>query len=155
MKTKLQSMVWSALLAGGLLVAPGVVQAQQEGGDQKPSREQREARGEQQQQQRREGDNRIEMLRERLALTDAQVEQLKPIFAAERQELMAKRRELGRDADRDAQREAARAIHESYIPKIEAVLTAEQREKWTQLRERRAPRGPGAAGSKPGNVTND
>ncbi len=142
MKTNVQTMVWSALLAAGLMAGVPAAQAQEEGG-QKPAREQR-----QQGPQGQRGD-RVQMLREQLGLTDAQVEQLKPIFAAEREEVAAKRRELGgREADREKVREATRAIHESYIPKIEAVLTEEQREKWAKLRERRAgrPGGPGGPG---------
>lgn len=144
MKTKMQSMVWSALLVAGLMAGPATAQAQDEGG-QKPAREQR-----QQGPQGPRGD-RVQMLREQLGLTDAQVEQLKPIFAAEREELAAKRRELGgRDADREKLREAMRPIHESYIPKIEAVLTAEQREKWAKMRERRERAGGPGVGGRPG-----
>lgn len=129
MNSKLPTMMWSGLLAAGLMITMPAARAQDEGGE-KPKKERREGvRGQ-----------RVEMLRERLGLTDAQVEQLKPILAAEREEMLAKRKELGRDADRETIREAARAVHQSYIPKIEAVLTPEQREKWAEMRERRADR---------------
>lgn len=142
-------MVWSTLLAAGLMAAIPAARAQEEGGK-KPGKEQREQR--QQGAQGQRGD-RLQMLRQHLGLTDEQVEQLKPILAAEREELMAKRRELGRDADAETRREAMRKIHESYIPKIEAVLTAEQREKWAKLRELRANRPGGPGGPKGGDET--
>lgn len=135
MNTKTQSMIWSGLLMAGLLIAVPAAQAQSEGGE-RPKKE------------RREGGSgeRLEMLRERLGLTDAQVAQLKPILAAEREELAAKRKELGKDADRETVREAMREIHEKYQPQIQAVLTAEQKEKLAKLRERREKKGGGPGG---------
>lgn len=142
MKTKLQSVMWSMLLAAGLTAALPVVRAQEEGGE-KPKKERAERP------ERPAGGGgpaqRLEMMRERLGLTDAQVEQLKPIFAAEREETMAKRKELGKDADRAAVREAMQAIREKYRPQIEAILTPEQREKVAAVRER-GPGGPGGQG---------
>lgn len=142
MKTKLQSVMWSMLLAAGLTAALPVVRAQEEGGE-KPKKERAERP------ERPPGGGgpaqRLEMMRERLGLTDAQVEQLKPIFAAEREEVTAKRKELGKDADRAAVREAMQAIREKYRPQVEAVLTPEQREKVAAARER-GPGGPGGPG---------
>ena len=151
MKTKLQSVMWSMLLAAGLTAALPVVRAQDEGGE-KPKKERAERP------ERPAGGGpaqRLEMMRERLGLTDAQVEQLKPIFAAEREEVAAKRKELGKDADRAAVREAMQAIREKYRPQIEAVLTPEQREKVAAARERGpgrqgGPGGEGREGKKPG-----
>lgn len=149
MKTKLQSVMWSMLLAAGLTAALPVVRAQEEGGE-KPKKERAERP------ERPAGGGgpaqRLEMMRERLGLTDAQVEQLKPILAAEREETMAKRKELGKDADRAAVREAMQAIREKYRPQIEAILTPEQREKVAAVRERGpgGPGGPGGEGKKPG-----
>ncbi len=147
MKTKLQSVMWSMLLAAGLTAALPVVRAQDEGGE-KPKKERAERP------ERPPGGGgpaqRLEMTRERLGLTDAQVEQLKPIFAAEREEVAAKRKELGKEADRAAVREAMQAIREKYRPQVEAVLTPEQLEKVAAARER-GPGGPGGGeGKKPG-----
>jgi protein CpxP len=135
-------------LGAALFFSSPVLHAQSDEGD-RPKKERREgAIGE-----------RLERLREMLGLSDAQVAQLKEIFAAERAEMRAKAKELGRDADREERREVARAIHQSYVPKIEAVLTPEQREQWAQIRERArerrderagGPGGPGVAGKKRG-----
>lgn len=134
MKTKTQTVMWSLLVAAGISVALPMARAE-DGDTQKPKMERREGGPAQ----------RLEKLRESLGLTDAQVAQLKEIFAAEREETVAKRKELGKDADRDAVRDAMQPIREKYRAKIEAVLTPEQREKWAKLRERRSggPGGPG------------
>lgn len=79
---------------------------------------------------------RLARLKEALGLTDAQVEQLKKIFAAEREEIAAKRKELGQDADRAAIREAMQAIREKYKAQIDAVLTEEQRAKFAEMNKR-------------------
>lgn len=135
MKTKMQSVMWSLALATGLMAALPVVRAADENG-QPPKKEQRQGGP---------GMN-LEMLREKLKLTDAQVEKLKPILAAEREEVMAKRKELGQDADREKMREAMKTIREKYKAQIEAVLTPEQKELFAKLRERRGPGGPGGPG---------
>lgn len=146
MKTKLQSVMWSVLLAAGLTAALPAARAQDEGGE-KPKKERAERP------ERPAGGGgpaqRLEMMRERLGLTDAQVEQLKPILAAEREEVAAKRKELGKDADRAAVREAMQAIREKYRPQIEAILTPEQREKVAAARER-GQGGPGGQGGQGG-----
>ncbi len=137
MKTKLQTVMCGALLAAGVMLAPSV-RAQAEGGQAQPPR-----------QERREGGPRagmnVERLKESLGLSDEQVEKLKPIFAAQNEEIQALRKEAGPDADRAALREKMRAIREKYKPQIEAVLTAEQKEKLAKMTERR-PGGPGGQG---------
>jgi hypothetical protein len=140
MNTTTRSLLCGALLLTGLALAPGV-RAQDEQRPEKPRKEQR---------QERRGD-RLEMLKEELSLTDAQIEQLKPIFAAEREEVMAARKELGQDADRAVVREKMQAIREKYKPQIAAILTEEQKAKMEQLRERgpKGPKGPGAGGPPP------
>jgi Spy/CpxP family protein refolding chaperone len=140
MNTTTRSLLCGALLLAGLALAPGV-RAENEQRPEKPKKEQR---------QERRGD-RLEMLKEELALTDAQIEKLKPIFAAEREEIMAARKELGKDADRDAVREKMQAIREEYRPQIAAILTEEQKAKMSALRERgpKGPKGPGAGGPPP------
>ena len=92
----------------------------------------------------------VDALKEQLGLTDEQVEKLKPILAAQREEITAKRKELGEDADRAKVREAMQAVREKYTAQIDAILTAEQKEKMAKLRERGAGRrqgGPGAPGA--------
>lgn len=143
MNTKMKTAMWSLLLVAGLSAALPIARAE-------------EGAGQSQRQERRGGGpgERLEMLRERLGLTDAQVAQLKEILAAEREEIAAKRKELGKDADRAAMREAMQAIREKYRPKIEAVLTPEQREKFAQIREKMQERGgqggPGGQGGAEG-----
>jgi Spy/CpxP family protein refolding chaperone len=98
---------------------------------------------------KRPGGERLEQMRERLGLTDAQVEQLRPIFKAEMEEMKKVNKELGKDATREERREARREVHEKYKPQIDAVLTAEQKEKIAKQRERMekkgGPGGPGGA----------
>lgn len=125
MKTKSHVLMLSTLLAAfALLAAPAGAQPAE-------GKEKKAEYG-----QQRPGGDRLEQMRERLGLTDAQVEQLRPIIAAEREELMAKRKELGRDATREQRREAVQSVHEKYKPQIAAILTAEQKEKIAKQRER-------------------
>lgn len=140
MNTTTRSLLCGALLLSGLALAPGL-RAQNEQRPEKPRKEQR---------QERRGD-RLEMLKEELDLTDAQIATLTPILAAEREELVAARKELGKDADRAVVREKMQAIHAEYKPQIAAVLTEEQRAKMAALRERgpKGPKGPGAGGPPP------
>jgi Spy/CpxP family protein refolding chaperone len=138
MKTKIHVMLFSTLLAASaLLAAP--LQAEPAAGEGAPKAGGPERPG---------GGDRLAQMRERLGLTDEQVAQLKPIFAAEREEMMAKRKELGPDATREERREAAQAIHSKYRPQIAAVLTEEQKAKVAKQRERMAKGagGPGGAG---------
>ncbi len=135
-----RTLLCSALLLAGLTLAPAL-RAQDEQHSEKPKKEQK---------QERRGD-RLEMLKEELALTDAQVEKLKPIFAAEREEGAALRKELGKDADRAVVREKMQAIREKYKPQVAAILTEEQKAKMEKLRERgpKGPKAPGAGGPPP------
>ena len=136
-----RTLLCSALLLAGLTFGP-TVRAQDEQRPEKPKKEQK---------QERRGD-RLEMLKEELALTDAQIESLKPIFAAERAAGMAARKELGKDADRAVVREKMQAIREKYKPQIAAVLTEEQKAKMEKLRENgpKGPKGPGPGDKAPG-----
>lgn len=133
-----RTLISSVLLLVGLTLAPAL---RAQDGPEKPKKEQR---------QERRGD-RLKMLKQELALTDAQVEQLKPIFAAEREEVSTLRKELGKDADRAVVREKMQAIREKYKPQIAAILTDEQKAKMEMLRERapKGPKGPGAGGPPP------
>ncbi len=137
MKTQMKTVLWSLALAGGLLAAMPA-QAQDQGQGEKPRQERRQGGP--------GGGMNIERLKEALGLTDEQVEKLKPILAAQAEEVAAKRKELGQDADRAAVMEAMKAIREKYTAQIDAVLTAEQKEKFAKLRERGANRRPGGPG---------
>jgi Spy/CpxP family protein refolding chaperone len=137
MNPKMKTAMWSLLLMAGLSAALPIARAEQ---------------GEGQRQERRAGGpgERLDILRERLGLSDAQVAQLKEIFAAEREKIAAKRKELGKDANRAEVRAAMREIREKSRAKIAAVLTPEQREKFAQMREKMKERagrgGPGSEG---------
>lgn len=74
-------------------------------------------------------EKRIEHLAEELDLTDAQLAEVRAIFA----EQAEKRRDLDGQEDREAMRAHVRATHE----RLASVLTAEQREKLGELREHR------------------
>lgn len=140
MKTRMKTVIWSLALAGGLLSAMPA-QAQDQAPAEKPRQERRQGGP---------GGMNIERLKEQLSLSDEQVEKLKPILAAQREETAAKRKELGQDADRAKVMEAMKEIRDKYIAQIEAVLTAEQKEKFAKLRERGANRrqgGPGGPGA--------
>lgn len=136
MKIQMKSVVWSLALASGLWVAAPVAEAQSNEGE-RPKKEQADGERPKKEKRREGAGDRLEMLRERLGLSEEQVAKLKPIFAAEREEMMAVRKELGEDADREEVREAMREVHEKYRPKIHAVLTPEQLEKLEKMRERR------------------
>lgn len=145
MKTPMKTVLWSLALAGGLLAAMPA-QAQDQAQAEKPRQERRQGGP---------GGMNITMLKEQLGLSDEQVEKLKPILAAQAEEISAKRQELGQDADRAKVREAMQAIREKYTAQIDAVLTPEQKEKLAKLRERGANRrqggqgGPGAGNGTP------
>lgn len=143
MKTILKSLVCGALLTAGLVLVP-TVNAQAEG----PTPTERPERP-----QRPEGAgpraDRLAQLTEQLGLTEAQSEQLRPIFAAQQAEVQAIRRNATADSDRAAIRESMQAVREKYQGKIAAVLTDEQKAKWAKLQERGPRPGPGAGGPPP------
>ncbi|MBC8010128.1 MAG: hypothetical protein H7067_08525 [Burkholderiales bacterium] len=142
MKTKIQTVLWSLLLTSGVMLT-STVRAEEGTAEKKPRQERPEGG------QRPEGGPRggggIEQMKERLGLTDEQVEKLKPILAAQREEVQAARKELGEDADRAVVREKMNAVREKYQPQIAAILTEEQKAKWAKAQERRqgGPGGPG------------
>jgi Spy/CpxP family protein refolding chaperone len=73
----------------------------------------------------------LRWLGEQLNLTDDQKVKLKPILMKEGQKI----RSVGQDPSipRDQKIEKVKAIHQSYAPQINEVLTPEQREKYNQL----------------------
>ena len=136
MKTKIPTLLCAALLVSGAMISP-LARAAEGEGDAKPRMERREggARG-----------DRLAQLKEALGLTEEQIEKLKPILAAEREEIQALRKDAGEGADRSAMREKMQAIREKYKSQIEAVLTAEQKAKLAELEAKR-PRGPRPEGA--------
>ena len=84
---------------------------------------------------------RIGMLKEKLGLTEAQVDQLKKIFAEEREQMKALREKEG---DKDSKRAEMKKIRDAIQAKIEAILTPEQKAKFAEMRkdhEAKAPKG--------------
>lgn len=136
MNTKIKTILSGALIAAGMLLALPAHAEDDGAADKKPRPE------------RPEGGQRGEplaRLKQELGLTDEQVEKLKPIFAAQMKEIQELRKEAGPDADRAALREKMQAIRAKYKPQIAAILTAEQKEKFAKMQERR-PGGPGGPG---------
>jgi Spy/CpxP family protein refolding chaperone len=80
-----------------------------------------------------DAETRMEMLKERLELTDTQVTALEPIFAAHDR----KRRELfeSRSQERQAMREQMEALRLEMDEELAAVLTDEQMKALAELRE--------------------
>lgn len=74
-------------------------------------------------------EKRIERLTEVLDLTDAQIAEIRSIFAAQAE----KRQELKASGDREAMRAHMRETHR----RLSSILTEEQREKLESLREHR------------------
>ncbi len=76
---------------------------------------------------------RLEMLSQKLGLSEAQKDQLRPIFKSEFEQIKAVRDDS--TLTQDQKREKIRAIHKETKPKIDAVLTPEQIQKMKELRE--------------------
>lgn len=134
MHLKLRSLLATTTLAAVLLAGASITSAQ----DAAPERPRRDMAGNPEQ--------RINRLKEALQLTEEQVASLKEIMAAEAEAARAAREKLGTDATREQRMESRRAVAAEFTPKIEAVLTEEQRVKWTELRERMQRGGPGGQG---------
>lgn len=86
------------------------------------------------------GGDRLKMMSEALALTDAQKEKIKPIIADEAAALKALREDTS--VAEDARRTKQRDIRQAHAAKIRAVLTPEQQAKFDELR----PMGGGGGG---------
>jgi protein CpxP len=89
--------------------------------------------------------DRLKQLAEALGLTEEQKTQLKPILAEEAAALKA----IWEDKaiERDARREKVKAVRDSFAPKIDAILTPEQKAKHEELKKQmRGPGGPGGPG---------
>ena len=81
---------------------------------------------------------RLKQISEQLNLTDEQKEKLKPIF----QEQFAKLRELRQNdtLSREDKLAKVKELREDINKKVEPILTAEQKEKWQKVQQRRAKR---------------
>lgn len=142
--SKIQTLMFGALLSAGALLAPSLrAQAEDAGAPPPPP-----AAGSERPGQVRGGDRMIQQLRERLQLTDEQVEKLKPILQAQAEEMRALRQEA-QGADRSGLREKAQAIRAKYKGQIEAILTEEQKELFAQMQQR-GPRGENRGEGGPG-----
>ena len=80
-----------------------------------------------------EGQAELRRLTTQLALTPDQREKLRPIVTDEGDQLSAVR--LDEHLPPDQKKAKAQAIRESFRPKIEAILTPEQQEKWKKMQE--------------------
>lgn len=72
------------------------------------------------------------MLKEKLGLSEAQVDQLKKIFADERDQMKALKEKEG---DKESKRGEMQKIREATRTKIEAILTPEQKAKFAEMRQ--------------------
>lgn len=135
MKSKLSSVLFSAMLAASTLLA---VQARAEdnAGGPPPA-------GEKQKRPEKAkmpgGGERLEKMKEHLGLSDEQVTKLKAIWADEAaalKELKAQRKEG--DEPSPELREKVRSIRENTKAQVDAVLTPEQREKAEAMRAKHA-----------------
>jgi Spy/CpxP family protein refolding chaperone len=79
--------------------------------------------------------DRIEMMKKELSLTDDQVAKLKPIMDDDNKKM----REIMQDSNlsREQRREKLTALREASAPKIKAILTKEQADKWEKLNQAR------------------
>jgi protein CpxP len=84
--------------------------------------------------------DRLKHLAEELALTEEQKTQLKPILAEEAAAMKAIWED--KSLEGDARREKMKSVRDSYAPKIEAVLTPEQKTKFEKIKSQRGPGGP-------------
>lgn len=76
---------------------------------------------------------RVNAMKEKLGLTDAQVEQIKPILQDEMQAMKALREDTS--IDKDAKKAKMMEIHKSHADQVLAILTPEQQAKFKAGRE--------------------
>jgi Spy/CpxP family protein refolding chaperone len=91
--------------------------------------------------------NAVNRMKEALDLSDEQVEKIKPLLAAQQEEIQAVRKAAGENPDREKMRSEVTAIRDKYKVQVEAVLTEEQKAKLEKLQNRM--RGPGGPGGEP------
>lgn len=132
MKSKLSSVLFSAMLAATTLLA---VQARAEdnaGGPPPAGEHKKGPEGE-----RPKPGDRLKQMREKLGLSDEQVTKIKAIFEAEAQEIRALRKDDNAPPSPE-KREQMKGIREKYKAQVDAVLTPEQREKAEAMRAKHA-----------------
>jgi len=89
--------------------------------------------------------DRLAMLTEKLGLTEAQQEQIKPILKSEFEQMKALKDDT--TTPKDEKREKFKSIHQAAEEQINAILTPEQLQKMKDWREEhRGKHGPGAGG---------
>ncbi|HXZ81534.1 MAG TPA: hypothetical protein VEG30_16525 [Terriglobales bacterium] len=75
----------------------------------------------------------LQMLSEKLNLSDDQKAKLKPLLTDEAQQMRAVRDDSS--LSQEQKRAKMKSIHESFQPQINGVLTPEQQAKWKQMKE--------------------
>ena len=80
-----------------------------------------------------EAQDRLNWLSQQLNLTDAQKTKLQPILQHEAQQMRAV--DNNSSLTQDQKHAQFRHIHQSYQPKIQAILTPEQRQKLAQMKQ--------------------
>jgi protein CpxP len=97
-----------------------------------------EIKGEARQKMRERAGNRLEMLAEKLNLTEAQTAAIKPIFAAEANDIKTVWQD--NSLSKEQKQSKMSDIRESAKEKINTILTPEQQAKWAELKEEAAGR---------------
>jgi Spy/CpxP family protein refolding chaperone len=90
---------------------------------------------------------RLQMMKERLGLSDAQSAQVKAVFEDERTKTEALRAD--QTSDRAAMRPKMEAIRKDSETRIDAILTPDQKTKWDAMRAEMQQRGRGPGGPPP------
>ncbi|MGH1365722.1 MAG: hypothetical protein ACRBF0_19330 [Calditrichia bacterium] len=99
--------------------------------------------------ERRADDPRLRELKEKLQLSEEQVEQITPVLSNTRKEMETLREESG--GDRREIRGKMRSIRDRQDKQIEAFLTEDQKEIFAKMKNERKERGPrGGKGGRPG-----
>ena len=133
-------LAFSAVLAAGLVLAPQAGAQSEQQGRARPERGQRMDPA-----QRLE--RRVGMLTERLQLSAQQATQVRQILTQEQTDVKVLRQKGEGSTSGEALRPELKAIRQRTEQQIDAVLTAEQRTKYAELREqmqkRRGERGEG------------
>ncbi|MCK4761303.1 MAG: periplasmic heavy metal sensor [Candidatus Aminicenantes bacterium] len=86
-------------------------------------------------------DGHIRMLRQQLRLTDSQVEKIRPIL----EEAMTKLQQIPRDPryrGHEERRQARDKVHQWEDGRVEAILTAEQKKRYREIKKKRKNPGP-------------
>ena len=127
--TKFTKLAFVGVIAAGLALAPqACAQSEQQG------RPDRAARGERMDPAQRI-ERRVSTLTERLQLSQRQATQIRQILTDESTQMRAIREKAQGGADRESLRPQFQSLREGTEKKIDAVLTASQRQTYARLRE--------------------